>query len=84
MTRVDDDREWKPCFEVEGVKLPTGYFIGFSAATGDLSDNHDVLTVKFYELEGPSQVSPFTWNFFSYFSQKFIVFSYKCVLSVRG
>jgi hypothetical protein len=73
MTRVDDDREWKPCFDVAGVKLPTGYFIGFTAATGDLSDNHDILTVKFYELEGPAQVSCLSFHCFS-FSFKFIFF----------
>lgn len=27
------------CFTVDGVRLPTGYFIGISAATGDLSGN---------------------------------------------
>ncbi|ODM91459.1 VIP36-like protein [Orchesella cincta] len=42
---------WAPCLKVEGVKLPTGYYFGLSAATGDLSDNHDVITVKTYELE---------------------------------
>jgi len=42
---------WSPCLKVEGVKLPTGYYFGLTAATGDLSDNHDVITVKTYELE---------------------------------
>jgi len=51
---VDDQRGWKPCFEVEGVHLPTGYFFGFSAATGDLVDNHDIVGVKTYELSTPS------------------------------
>ncbi|CAL8140502.1 unnamed protein product [Orchesella dallaii] len=27
---------WAPCLRVEGVKLPTGYYFGLSAATGDL------------------------------------------------
>lgn len=47
---VDDQRGWRPCFEVEGVHLPTGFFFGISAATGDLVDNHDVIGVKTYEL----------------------------------
>jgi len=51
---VDDKRGWRPCFEVDGVHLPTGYFFGFSAATGDLVDNHDVIGVKTYELSTPS------------------------------
>jgi len=48
---VDNQEEWKECFTVEGVILPTGYYIGFSSATGDLADNHDILGVKFFELE---------------------------------
>lgn len=27
---------WAQCLKVEGVKLPTGYYFGVSAATGDL------------------------------------------------
>lgn len=74
------------CFRVEGVKLPTGYYFGASAATGivfnskltfqqmrrkrtvifeienfdkfkifegDLSDAHDIITMKLFELDGP-------------------------------
>lgn len=36
---------------VDGVRLPTGYFIGMSATTGDLSDNHDIIAVKMFEQE---------------------------------
>ena len=39
-------RAWEPCFTIEGVKLPTGYYFGVSATTGDLSDNHDVISIK--------------------------------------
>ncbi|VDK42827.1 unnamed protein product [Anisakis simplex] len=42
---------WKQCMSVNGVHLPTGYYFGMSAATGDLSDNHDILMVKMYEQE---------------------------------
>lgn len=31
------DGYWKLCFAVPGVTLPTGYFFGMTAATGDLS-----------------------------------------------
>jgi len=34
---IDGENKWKPCFTVEGVRLPTGYYFGASAATGDLS-----------------------------------------------
>ena len=50
-TDVAGKNEWAECFKVSGVQLPTGYFLGISAATGDLSDNHDVISVKTYELE---------------------------------
>mgnify|MGYP001793396638 len=37
---VDNDEEWKECFTVDGVILPTGYYLGFSAATGDLAGTY--------------------------------------------
>ena len=54
---VDNKRTWKSCFSVDGVYLPTGYYFGVSAATGDLSDNHDVTGLKTYELDTPAGVS---------------------------
>lgn len=50
-TDISGKNEWAECFKVTGVQLPTGYFIGVSAATGDLSDNHDVISIKTYELD---------------------------------
>nr|CAG4645582.1 EOG090X07L3 [Lynceus sp. MCZ IZ 141354] len=50
-TDIENRMAWKECFSVAGVKLPTGYYLGVSAATGDLSDNHDVIALKMYELE---------------------------------
>jgi len=49
-TQIDGSRGWQPCLEVAGVTLPTGYFFGLSAATGDLSDNHDIIAVRVYDL----------------------------------
>lgn len=37
MTDVEDKNEWKNCIDIAGVQLPTGYFFGASAGTGDLS-----------------------------------------------
>ncbi|XP_022172494.1 VIP36-like protein [Myzus persicae] len=51
MTDLEDKAVWKPCFSVDGVELPTGYYFGFSAATGDLSDNHEILAVRLYEVD---------------------------------
>uniref|UniRef100_UPI00358E3652 vesicular integral-membrane protein VIP36-like n=1 Tax=Myxine glutinosa TaxID=7769 RepID=UPI00358E3652 len=41
---------WKDCVEIRNVQLPTGYHFGASATTGDLSDNHDIVAIKVYEL----------------------------------
>lgn len=45
---------WKECFSVKEIKLPTGYYFGISATTGDLSDNHDILSIRLFELDLPS------------------------------
>ncbi|KII64941.1 VIP36-like protein [Thelohanellus kitauei] len=39
------------CIMSDFVLLPTGYYIGISAATGDLSDNHEVYSVDFESLD---------------------------------
>lgn len=48
---IDGQNEWKECFDISGVSLPMGYYFGLSAATGDLSDNHDIISMKFYDLD---------------------------------
>uniref|UniRef100_A0A8C7TG81 Lectin, mannose-binding 2 n=1 Tax=Oncorhynchus mykiss TaxID=8022 RepID=A0A8C7TG81_ONCMY len=50
MIDIDDKNEWKECIDIGGVRLPTGYYFGASAATGDLSDNHDIISMKMYQL----------------------------------
>jgi len=55
-TDIDNKAGWKPCFEVDGVRLPTNYYFGMSATTGDLSDNHDIIAVKLYELDTPNEI----------------------------
>lgn len=40
---------WTTCFLVKDLSLPTGYFFGLSASTGDLADNHDILSFKVSE-----------------------------------
>ncbi|XP_078087416.1 vesicular integral-membrane protein VIP36-like [Mustelus asterias] len=42
-TDVEDKNEWKECIDISGVRLPTGYFFGASAATGDLSGKSECL-----------------------------------------
>ncbi|WVQ72960.1 hypothetical protein IAR50_002522 [Cryptococcus sp. DSM 104548] len=41
--------EWKICFETN-VELPESPYIGFSAATGDVSDNHDIISVSTHSV----------------------------------
>lgn len=56
-TDIENKAAWKECFVVKGIRLPTGYYFGVSAATGDLSDNHDIMSVRLYELDMPGDVS---------------------------
>ncbi|KAM7416897.1 hypothetical protein PAMA_018803 [Pampus argenteus] len=50
MVDVDGKQDWKDCADITGVRLPLGYFFGASSATGDLSDNHDIISMKLYQL----------------------------------
>lgn len=56
-TDLANKAAWKQCFQVSEVKLPTGYYFGISATTGDLSDNHDILSIRLFELDLPDDVS---------------------------
>ncbi|KAI0697412.1 legume-like lectin family-domain-containing protein [Cerioporus squamosus] len=49
--------EWTECFTVYGVTLPLAPYVGFSALTGDVSDNHDIISVTTYSaiLSSPDQ-----------------------------
>ncbi|KAM6965476.1 lectin, mannose-binding 2-like b [Aplochiton taeniatus] len=50
MIDIDGKREWRDCVDVSGMRLPLGYFFGASSATGDLTDNHDLISMKLYQL----------------------------------
>lgn len=52
---LENRRAWAKCFSIDGVRLPTGYYFGVSATTGELSDNHDVISIKTYELDTPNK-----------------------------
>uniref|UniRef100_A0A8C3ICL3 Lectin, mannose binding 2 n=1 Tax=Chrysemys picta bellii TaxID=8478 RepID=A0A8C3ICL3_CHRPI len=64
MTDVEDKNEWKNCIDIAGVRLPTGYFFGASAGTGDLSDNHDIISIKLFQLmvEHPPEEENIDWT----------------------
>ncbi|XP_018576972.1 vesicular integral-membrane protein VIP36 [Anoplophora glabripennis] len=57
-TDLENKAAWKECFQVKGVRLPTGYHIGLSATTGDLSDNHDIMSIRLFELDLPDDPQP--------------------------
>lgn len=42
--------EWTPCFEIPNFKVPPVAYLGFSAETGELTDNHDIISVKSQNL----------------------------------
>lgn len=47
---------WEPCFDVPDVKIPNVAYLGFSAETGELSDNFDIISVNtnnLYSSGGP-------------------------------
>jgi mannose-binding lectin 2 len=42
--------EWTTCFEIPNFKVPPVAYLGFSAETGELSDNHDIISVRSHNL----------------------------------
>ncbi|XP_051977197.1 VIP36-like protein [Xyrauchen texanus] len=50
MTDIEGKQEWKDCLDMPGVRMPQGYYFGVSSATGELSDNHVLISLKLYEL----------------------------------
>ncbi|KAL8796364.1 MAG: hypothetical protein Q9195_001271 [Heterodermia aff. obscurata] len=42
--------EWTDCFETGALKLPPVNYLGFSAETGELHDNHDIIQVQSYNM----------------------------------
>lgn len=72
-TDIDNKQQFKNCFSVSGVKLPVGYFLGVSAATGDLTDNHDIISLKMFDLSTPDDVRHWTLLIFWLLSVQFFV-----------
>jgi hypothetical protein len=77
-TDIENKAAWKPCLSVQGVRLPTGYYFGMTAATGDLSDNHDIMSVRLYELDLPDDVSTDVLNAYI-FQVKKLHFIFSCL-----
>ena len=64
---------------MDGVRLPTGYYFGMSATTGDLSDNHDIIAVKLYELDDSSTdtVSTIVHEFISLLTYAYLLTKFR-------
>jgi mannose-binding lectin 2 len=54
-TDIDGKNVWKECFAASDVRLPSYYYFGFSSATGDLTDNHDIISIHTYQLDTTEQ-----------------------------
>ncbi len=50
LTNLRGDGKWTRCFAVSNIKLPSDGYIGFSAATGQVSDEHDLIFVTTQEI----------------------------------
>ena len=54
-TNVDGTDDWIECFTAENIDLPTGYYFGLTAATGELADNHDVVALRTFDVDSEVQ-----------------------------
>ncbi|CDS04499.1 hypothetical protein LRAMOSA07180 [Lichtheimia ramosa] len=41
-----EEGQWEECFKVQDVLLPENIYLGFSAHTGELTDDHDIISVS--------------------------------------
>ena len=48
-----EEDNWRACFTIPSPKLPHAAYLGFSAETGELSDNHDILSISSKNLYAP-------------------------------
>ncbi|KAJ9064407.1 hypothetical protein DSO57_1031004 [Entomophthora muscae] len=47
---TQNGKSFLPCFERLDMKLPTGYYFGFSASSSSPADDHDIFRFSVYEL----------------------------------
>ncbi|GAB5567091.1 vesicular integral-membrane protein VIP36 isoform X1 [Prionailurus iriomotensis] len=58
MTDLEDKNEWKNCIDITGVRLPTGYYFGASAGTGDLSEQDGDYNLDLQTRKLPQDLDP--------------------------
>ncbi|KAK1922054.1 lectin [Papiliotrema laurentii] len=47
--QTKEEGVWKKCFAIDAM-LPDSPYVGFSAATGDVHDNHDIVSVQTFSV----------------------------------
>ncbi|KAI8138747.1 concanavalin A-like lectin/glucanase domain-containing protein [Fennellomyces sp. T-0311] len=50
MDPTGDGKDYRTCIQKTGISLPTGYYFGFSAASHNPADDHDVISFETWEL----------------------------------
>jgi len=50
-TAITENDQFTRCVEATNIDLPTGYHFGFTAATGQLADNHDIYGLALRNLD---------------------------------
>ncbi|KAI9885512.1 MAG: camp-dependent protein kinase catalytic subunit [Watsoniomyces obsoletus] len=53
-----DAPSWTECFKLNHITIPSVAYLGFSAHTGELADNHDIIRVEAKNLYSPNPPSP--------------------------
>jgi hypothetical protein len=56
--RLNPGGAWTQCFTIDRITLPVGYYFGFSAATGELADDHDLYNVTVSDPFNTPQSAP--------------------------
>lgn len=88
--------QWVPCFLIHDITIPTSPYLGFSAHTGQVSDNHDIVAVSTFAVvyhpltkeqmaarQGkPARISSFTRHISNFFSLIFQVLKWAIVVTV--
>ncbi|MCJ1364898.1 hypothetical protein MMC16_004015 [Acarospora aff. strigata] len=53
--KYKSEDEWTLCFQLGAVAIPSVAYLGFSAETGELSDNHDIIRIDTQNLYSSTQ-----------------------------
>ncbi|KAF9100643.1 hypothetical protein BGX27_000312 [Mortierella sp. AM989] len=60
--QVNEMDQWNECFTLFDIKLPTTYFLGFTAHTGEVHDSHDIIRVSTSYVNSTQSYKPQVHN----------------------